>query len=76
MVIAGGKLNKRWDAALARTRLAQLGIPPDKPVGKLSGGQRAQVALALALANGRGCCCSTSRSPASTRWLDGSSSSR
>jgi ABC-type multidrug transport system ATPase subunit len=50
LVTAGGKLNRRWDAALARTRLAQLGIPPDKPVGKLSGGQRAQVALALALA--------------------------
>ncbi|MFF0254156.1 ABC transporter ATP-binding protein [Micromonospora zamorensis] len=50
LVIAGGKLNKRWDAALARQRLAQLGIPPDRPVGKLSGGQRAQVALALALA--------------------------
>ncbi|MEK8106955.1 ATP-binding cassette domain-containing protein [Micromonospora sp. M12] len=43
-------MNRRWDAALARQRLAQLGIPPDKPVGKLSGGQRAQVALALALA--------------------------
>ena len=40
----------RPDATLARTRLAQLGIPPRKPVGKLSGGQRAQVALALALA--------------------------
>jgi ABC-2 type transport system ATP-binding protein len=50
LVITGGKLNRRWDAALARGRLAQLGIPPDKPVGKLSGGQRAQVALALALA--------------------------
>ncbi|GAB3957293.1 hypothetical protein GCM10027614_72370 [Micromonospora vulcania] len=50
LVIAGGKLNRRWDGALARTRLAQLGIPPDRPVGKLSGGQRAQVALALALA--------------------------
>lgn len=50
LVIAGGKLNRRWDASLARTRLAQLGIPPDRPVGKLSGGQRAQVALALALA--------------------------
>ena len=46
----GDKLNRRWDGALARDRLAQLGIPPDKPVGKLSGGQRAQVALALALA--------------------------
>ncbi|MEH1128403.1 ABC transporter ATP-binding protein [Micromonospora sp. CPCC 206061] len=50
LVTMGGKLNRRWDAALARTRLAQLGLPPDRPVGKLSGGQRAQVALALALA--------------------------
>jgi ABC-2 type transport system ATP-binding protein len=46
----GAKLNRRWDAALARDRLAQLGIPPDLAVGKLSGGQRAQVALAMALA--------------------------
>lgn len=50
LVRLGGKVNRRWDAPLARARLAQLGIPPRKPVGKLSGGQRAQVALALALA--------------------------
>jgi ABC-2 type transport system ATP-binding protein len=50
LVILGGKLNRQWDAALARDRLAELGIPPHRPVGKLSGGQRAQVALALALA--------------------------
>jgi ABC-2 type transport system ATP-binding protein len=50
LITMGGKLNRRWDAGLARERLAQLGIPPDKPTGKLSGGQRAQVALALALA--------------------------
>ncbi len=50
LIKAGGKLNRRWDAGMARGRLAQLGIPPRKPVGKLSGGQRAQVALALALA--------------------------
>ena len=50
LITMGDKLNRRWDAALARTRLADLGIPPNKPVGKLSGGQRAQVALALALA--------------------------
>ncbi|MCR6487931.1 ABC transporter ATP-binding protein [Amycolatopsis sp. OK19-0408] len=51
LVTMGGKLNRRrWDTALARERLAMLGIPPDQPVGKLSGGQRAQVALALALA--------------------------
>ncbi|MFE9688708.1 ABC transporter ATP-binding protein [Micromonospora sp. NPDC005806] len=50
LVELGGRMNRRWDAALARERLAQLGIPPKLPVGKLSGGQRAQVALALALA--------------------------
>jgi ABC-2 type transport system ATP-binding protein len=50
LVIMGGKLNRRWDGALARTRLADLGIPPNRAVGTLSGGQRAQVALALALA--------------------------
>jgi ABC-2 type transport system ATP-binding protein len=46
----GTHLNQRWDAALARTRLAELRIPLDQPVGTLSGGQRAQVALALTLA--------------------------
>jgi ABC-2 type transport system ATP-binding protein len=51
LITMGGKLNRRrWDAAPARERLAVLGIPPGKAVGKLSGGQRAQVALALALA--------------------------
>ena len=50
LVTLGGKLNRTWDAALARTRLSDLGIAPNLPVGKLSGGQRAQVALALALA--------------------------
>jgi ABC-2 type transport system ATP-binding protein len=50
LVTMGGKLNRRWDASIARGRLAQLGIPPRLPVGKLSGGQRAQVGLALAVA--------------------------
>ncbi|GIG55778.1 ABC transporter ATP-binding protein [Longispora fulva] len=50
LITMGSKLNRRWDTALARNRLAQLGLSPDQPVGKLSGGQRAQVALALALA--------------------------
>jgi ABC-2 type transport system ATP-binding protein len=45
-----GKLNRRWDGGLARRRLGDLGIPLDRPVGKLSAGQRAQVALGLALA--------------------------
>ena len=46
----GAHLNPRWDAPLARTRLAELRIPLDQRVGTLSGGQRAQVALALTLA--------------------------
>jgi ABC-2 type transport system ATP-binding protein len=47
---AGGHLNPRWDASSARTRLRELNIPLDRAVGSLSGGQRAQVALALTLA--------------------------
>jgi len=43
-------LSKRWDGANARQRLAELGIPLRQRVGKLSGGQHAQVALAVALA--------------------------
>ena len=46
----GRKLNPHWDDALAKTRLQRLGIALDRPVGKLSGGQQAQLALTLALA--------------------------
>jgi ABC-2 type transport system ATP-binding protein len=46
----GAKLNRRFDRSLARGRLERLAIPLDRRVGELSGGQRAQVALALALA--------------------------
>jgi ABC-2 type transport system ATP-binding protein len=46
----GVHMNPRWDSSLARTRLAELRIPLDQRVGTLSGGQRAQVALALTLA--------------------------
>jgi ABC-2 type transport system ATP-binding protein len=44
----GERLNPRWDGDVAG-RLDDLGIDPRKRVGALSGGQRAQVALALAL---------------------------
>lgn len=50
LITMGHKLNHRWDAPLARDRITRLGIALDRPVGKMSGGQRAQVALALALA--------------------------
>jgi ABC-2 type transport system ATP-binding protein len=46
----GQHLNSDWDSELATSRLNELAIPLDRPVGKLSGGQRAQVALGLALA--------------------------
>jgi ABC-2 type transport system ATP-binding protein len=50
LVVMGSRLNPRWDDPFARARLAHYGVPLAKPVGKLSGGQRAQVALTLALA--------------------------
>ncbi|MEV6929344.1 ABC transporter ATP-binding protein [Dactylosporangium sp. NPDC051485] len=46
----GGRLNPGWDDGWARDRLARLGLPAHVPAGRLSGGQRAQVALVLALA--------------------------
>ncbi|GAA4572721.1 ABC transporter ATP-binding protein [Planotetraspora kaengkrachanensis] len=46
----GARLNPRWDAALARERSGQLGLDPSHRAGKLSGGQRAQLALTLGLA--------------------------
>jgi ABC-2 type transport system ATP-binding protein len=46
----GAHLNSRWDAAYVRQRLENLGIPLGQRVGTLSGGQRAQLALALTLA--------------------------
>jgi ABC-2 type transport system ATP-binding protein len=46
----GARLNRHWDAGAARARLAALKIPLGRPVATLSGGQRAQVGLSLALA--------------------------
>ncbi|UOZ03209.1 ABC transporter ATP-binding protein [Amycolatopsis sp. WQ 127309] len=46
----GAHLNPRWDAALATKRIERLGLDPKQPAGKLSGGQRAQLALTLGLA--------------------------
>jgi ABC-2 type transport system ATP-binding protein len=46
----GRELNPRWDEDAAKARIGALGLPPHKKVGALSGGQRAQVALTLALA--------------------------
>jgi ABC-2 type transport system ATP-binding protein len=46
----GRKLNPTWDGAYALARIEALGLALDQKVGKLSGGQQAQVALTLALA--------------------------
>jgi ABC-2 type transport system ATP-binding protein len=46
----GAHLNPRWDAGLARRRIGELGLDLKQKAGKLSGGQRAQLALTLALA--------------------------
>lgn len=47
---AGAWLNPNWDAGLARHRIEHLGLDPHRRAGKLSGGQRAQLALTLAIA--------------------------
>jgi ABC-2 type transport system ATP-binding protein len=46
----GAWLNPGWDEKLARQRIGQLGLDPRQRAGSLSGGQRAQLALTLALA--------------------------
>jgi ABC-2 type transport system ATP-binding protein len=46
----GARLNPRWDDAMARDRIARLGLAPTHRAGRLSGGQRAQLALTLGLA--------------------------
>ena len=46
----GAKLNPRWDTDLARSRIEQLELPLKLKAGKLSGGQRAQLALTIAVA--------------------------
>jgi ABC-2 type transport system ATP-binding protein len=46
----GAWLNPGWDRDVARRRIDQLGLDPAQRAGKLSGGQRAQLALTLAIA--------------------------
>jgi ABC-2 type transport system ATP-binding protein len=46
----GRATNLRFDTGLAERRLNEWGVPLDRRAGALSGGQKAQVALALALA--------------------------
>jgi ABC-2 type transport system ATP-binding protein len=46
----GARLCAGWDPQLARDRIRRLGLPPGQRAGNLSGGQRAQLALTLAIA--------------------------
>jgi ABC-2 type transport system ATP-binding protein len=50
MLYVTRNLNRRFDQPYAQARLDELGIPPKRKAGKLSGGQQAQLALTLALA--------------------------
>jgi ABC-2 type transport system ATP-binding protein len=50
MLRVGRQLNPGWDDEMAHARIAELDLPGKKKVRSLSGGQRAQVALTLALA--------------------------
>ncbi|MBE1584290.1 ABC transporter ATP-binding protein [Nonomuraea angiospora] len=50
MLAFGRRVNSRFDDGAARDRLDRLGVPLDRKVGVLSGGQRAQVAITLAMA--------------------------
>jgi ABC-2 type transport system ATP-binding protein len=46
----GAFLNQNWDQELAESRIDHLGLDPRQKAGSLSGGQRAQLALTLAIA--------------------------
>jgi ABC-2 type transport system ATP-binding protein len=46
----GARLNRGWDGQLAQSRIQRLGLPASQRAGGLSGGQRAQLALTLAIA--------------------------
>jgi ABC-2 type transport system ATP-binding protein len=46
----GGWTNRGWDPHLAERRIERLGLDPRQKAGRLSGGQRAQLALTLAVA--------------------------
>ena len=46
----GARLNPNWDQALAERRIQQVRLDPTQKGGRLSGGQRAQLALTLAAA--------------------------
>ncbi|MFC4858937.1 ABC transporter ATP-binding protein [Actinophytocola glycyrrhizae] len=46
----GARLNPGWDEKLAQRRVERIGLDPKQQAGRLSGGQRAQLALTLGIA--------------------------
>ncbi|MFF8958198.1 ABC transporter ATP-binding protein [Streptomyces sp. NPDC014894] len=46
----GARMNPAWDPGLAERRIGLLGLDPAQKAGRLSGGQRAQLALTVAAA--------------------------
>ena len=50
LVAMAAAMNVRWDGRIVRERCVEIGLRDDQRVATLSGGQRAQLALALALA--------------------------
>ncbi|WP_460073483.1 ABC transporter ATP-binding protein [Streptomyces sp. YKOK-I1] len=49
-LLLGARLNPGWDERLAHERIQRLGLDPGQKAGRLSGGQRAQLALTLGIA--------------------------
>jgi ABC-2 type transport system ATP-binding protein len=49
-LLLGAKLNPGWDDKLAQRRIERIGLDPKQAAGKLSGGQRAQLALTIGIA--------------------------
>jgi ABC-2 type transport system ATP-binding protein len=45
----GARLNPAWDTATAEARIARVGLDPTQKAAALSGGQRSQLALTLAI---------------------------
>ena len=63
----GRRLNPNWDDDLAARRIETLGLPLRKKVGRLSGGQQAQVALTRPSARPAGGRCRRTAPPWSPR---------